>query len=206
MESFKAYIHTLLTHVNPYTNLTYADDPTIFAYESGNELAGPVWGDMDVPVGWVREIAAYVKSLAPKKLVVDGTYGVNQSHLGVGEVDIFSDHFYPLDITKLQGDLDLGKTDFISQFLCGVEMRRAADTGSIAVASVNKSYFAGEFDWVGSTDEGVTANGDSLVDWFDTIEKSPVAAGDAFWSLFGHDAPNCNVSNNSSHGAFRYRG
>lgn len=69
---------------------------------------------------------------------------------------------------------------------------------SIAVASVNKSYFAGEFDWTGSTDGGVTTNGDSLVDWFDIIEKSPVAAGDAFWSLFGHDVPNCNVSNNSS--------
>lgn len=112
MGSFKVYIHTLLTHLNPYTNLTYADDPTIFAYESGNELAGPVWGDMDVPAGWLGEIASYVKSLAPGKLFLDGTSGVNQSHLGVAGVDLFSDHFYPTNITRLQGGLDLGKADF----------------------------------------------------------------------------------------------
>ncbi|KAJ0121610.1 endo-1-4-beta-mannosidase C [Diaporthe amygdali] len=175
VDSFKEYIHTLLTHVNPYTNLTYAEDPTIFAYESGNELAGPVWADMNVPTEWVEHIAAYVKSLAPEKLFVDGTYGVNQTHLGAEDVDIFSDHFYPISIAKLQKGLDL-------------------------VASVNKSYFAGEYDWVGSTDGGATPNGDSLADWFKVIEQSSVAAGDAFWSLFGHNVPDCSVFVNHTDG------
>ncbi|KAK7714165.1 hypothetical protein SLS64_004264 [Diaporthe eres] len=169
VDTFKEYIHTLLTHVNPLTNLTYAEDPTIFAIESGNELAGPVWGDMDVPAEWVEEIAAYVKGLAPGKLFVDGTYGVNQTHLGLEDLDIFSDHFYPVDIAKLQKGLDL-------------------------VASVNKSYFAGEYDWVGSADDGVTPRGDSLADWFKVIEQNPVAVGDAFWSLFGHNVPDCTAS------------
>lgn len=109
VDTFKEYIYTLLTHVNPHTNLTYAEDPTIFAFESGNELAGPVWGDMDVPAEWVEDIAGYVKSLAPGKLFVDGTYGVNQTHLEIEDVDIFSDHFYPISITKLQKGLDLGE-------------------------------------------------------------------------------------------------
>lgn len=108
--TFKEYVRTLLTHVNPHTNLTYAEDPTIFAIESGNELAGPVWGDMDVPAGWVEDIAGFVKGLAPGKLFVDGTYGVNQTHLGVEGVDIFSDHFYPVSIAKLQQGLDLGES------------------------------------------------------------------------------------------------
>jgi mannan endo-1,4-beta-mannosidase len=60
---FKNYIHALLTHVNPYTGLTYAQDPTIIAYETGNELNGIVWGDKDVPVSWVREICQYIKQL-----------------------------------------------------------------------------------------------------------------------------------------------
>ncbi|KAL1860435.1 hypothetical protein Daus18300_009209 [Diaporthe australafricana] len=175
VDTFKEYIRTLLTHVNPYTNLTYAEDPTIFAYESGNELAGPVWADMNVLTEWVEEIAGYVKSLAPEKLFVDGTYGVNQTHLEVEDVDIFSDHFYPVSIAKLQKGLDL-------------------------VASVNKSYFAGEYDWVGSTDGGVTPNGDSLADWFKVIEQSPVAVGDAFWSLFGHNVPDCSVFVNHTDG------
>lgn len=65
---------------------------------------------------------------------------------------------------------------------------------SCLVASVNKSYFAGEYDWVGSADDGVTPRGDSLPNWFNVIEQSPVAVGDAFWSLFGHNVPDCTVS------------
>jgi len=107
--AFKDYIRILLTHVNPLTNLTYADDPTIFAYETGNELCGPVWKDQDVPVPWVREIGQFVKQLAPKKLFVDGTYGVNRSHLAIEEVDIYSNHYYPISINLLKQDLALGK-------------------------------------------------------------------------------------------------
>ena len=112
MASFKDYINILVTHLNPYTNLSYADDPTIFAYETGNELCGPVWGDLNVPAAWVAEIGGYVKSLAPHKLLVDGTYGVNKTHLNVKEIDIFSDHYYPISLSKLQGDLDLGESKF----------------------------------------------------------------------------------------------
>lgn len=59
---------------------------------------------------------------------------------------------------------------------------------------MNKSYFAGEYDWVGSADDGVTPRGDSLADWFKVIEQNPVAVGDAFWSLFGHNVPDCTAS------------
>lgn len=191
VDTFKEYIRTLLTHVNPHTNLTYAEDPTIFAFESGNELAGPVWGDMDVPAAWVEDIAGYVKSLAPGKLFVDGTYGVNQTHLGLEDVDIFSDHFYPVDIAKLQKGLDLGEWRTVRENQ-GASKKKTDP--SCLVASVNKSYFAGEYDWVGSADDGATPRGDSLPDWFKVIEQSPVAAGDAFWSLFGHNVPDCTVS------------
>ena len=62
---------------------------------------------------------------------------------------------------------------------------------------MNKSYFAGEYDWVGSADDGATPRGDSLADWFKVIEQSPVAVGDAFWSLFGHNVPDCTVSSST---------
>ena len=115
--SFKDYIHKLVTHVNPYTHLTYAEDPTIFAYETGNELLGPVWGDKDVPSEWIADIGRYVKSLAPNKLFVDGTYGVNETHLHVAEVDIFSNHYYGPSTTKLEYDLEYGKTRFLAPCL-----------------------------------------------------------------------------------------
>ncbi|KAL7629300.1 hypothetical protein AAE478_000820 [Parahypoxylon ruwenzoriense] len=166
--TFKDYIKTLLIHRNQYNNLTYAEDPTIFAYETGNELLGPVWGDMDSPADWVKKIAQHVKSLAPQKLVVDGTYGINKTHLSIEEVDIFSDHMYPVDTTKLQDDLR-------------------------AVETVGKPFFAGEYDWVG----GNTAN---LQSFFKIMEESPAACGDTFWSMFGHNAPDCETYVNHGDG------
>ncbi|KAI1357488.1 glycoside hydrolase superfamily [Xylaria arbuscula] len=162
VSTFRDFIKTLLTHRNQYNNLTYAEDPAIFAIETGNELLGPIWGDMDCPASWVKDIAAYVKSLAPRKLVFDGTYGINKTHLSIEEVDVFSDHFYPPDNEKLQAGID-------------------------AVASVNKVYFAGEYDWVGAS------GGDSLESFFETLENSPTVGGDAFWSLFGRNGLDCDT-------------
>ncbi|KAJ3574776.1 hypothetical protein NPX13_g4253 [Xylaria arbuscula] len=162
VSTFKDFIKTLLTHRNQYNNLTYAEDPAIFAIETGNELLGPIWGDMDCPASWVKDIAAYIKRLAPRKLVFDGTYGINKTHLSIEEVDVFSDHFYPPDNEKLQAGID-------------------------AVASVNKVYFAGEYDWVGAS------GGDSLESFFETLENSPTVGGDAFWSLFGRNGLDCDT-------------
>ncbi|KAI1345183.1 glycoside hydrolase superfamily [Xylariaceae sp. FL0016] len=159
---FKDYIKTLLTHTNQYNGKTYAEDPSIFAYETGNELFGPIWGDMDCPAEWVKEIAEFVKGLAPDKLFVDGTYGINKTHLSIDKVDIFSDHFYPANNTKLRVGVD-------------------------DVSGANKVYFAGEYDWVG------VSGGDSLESFFEIIENSPAVGGDAFWSLFGHNAPDCST-------------
>ncbi|ELR08699.1 hypothetical protein VC83_07421 [Pseudogymnoascus destructans] len=121
INDFKNYIRIHMTHKNPYTGLTYAQDLTILAYETGNELYGNVWGDMNVRA-WVQEIAKYTKSLGPHKLVLDGTYGVNTTHLDIPEVDIYSDHFYPLDAKKLSA---------------GIEKVRGA----------GKVYWSGEYAW-----------------------------------------------------------
>jgi mannan endo-1,4-beta-mannosidase len=61
--SFDNYIHYLLTHVNPYTGLSYAEDPTIIGYETGNELNAIKWGDKNVPAEWIREICRFIKKL-----------------------------------------------------------------------------------------------------------------------------------------------
>lgn len=174
VNDFKNYIHHLLTHVNPYTGLTYAEDPTIFAYETGNELGGPVFGDMDVPVAWTDEICSYIKQLGPHKLCIDGTYGVNKTHLNISSVDIFSDHYYPLNLTKLQDDIDL-------------------------VGSAGKVYIAGEYDWTGNTP---SPSLQSFYDIIEARQNTsnPVIAGDLFWSLFMHDVPDCDIYVNHTDG------
>jgi mannan endo-1,4-beta-mannosidase len=68
------------------------------------------------------------------------------------------------------------------------------------VSAANKSYFAGEFDWTG-LNGGTTPTGDDLTTWFQAIEQGgPTSSGDAFWSLFGHDVPDCSVYVNHTDG------
>ena len=86
------------------------------------------------------------------------------------EIDIFSNHFYPLNNSILNFDI-------------------------AAVESANRTYLAGELAWTG-------VGGDSLSSFYNTImdrvgwqnASSPVVVGSMFWSLFGHDVPDCSVS------------
>ncbi|CZR61896.1 uncharacterized protein PAC_11793 [Phialocephala subalpina] len=172
--TFKDYISHLMTHVNPYTGITYAADPTIIGYETGNELGGVKFGDKNVSVEWTREICRHIKTLGPNKLCIDGTYGIQPLHFPITEIDIFSDHFYPLNNTKLS-------------------------TGIAQVESTDRVYIAGEIDWTGNS------NGDSLQSFYDVIlqdqlKEKPTVAGSMFWSLFGHDVPDCTRFVNHSDG------
>jgi mannan endo-1,4-beta-mannosidase len=108
-----------------------------------------------------------IKSLGPEKLCLDGTYGVNSTHFEVQEVDIFSDHFYPLNNTKLQA---------------GIE----------EVEKANRVYFAGELDWTGANG-GDTLQ--SFYDIIAARQQlpNPVVSGSMFWDLFGRDVPDCSV-------------
>jgi len=62
-------------------------------------------------------------------------------------------------------------------------------TAKQLVATVNKSFFAGEYTWNSQS----RSTDDSLESFFQAVERSPVAGGDMFWSLFGHSVPDCKV-------------
>lgn len=126
INSFKTYITRHLNHVNQYTGIALKDDPTILGWETGNELSAVRFGDGPAPAKWTREIGQLVKGLAPKHLLFDGTYGIypGTDQLDVKEVDCFTDHFYPRNITKYTVGRDL-------------------------VQAKDKNYFVGEFDWTG---------------------------------------------------------
>ncbi|KAI0030945.1 glycoside hydrolase [Vararia minispora EC-137] len=157
VESFKRYIINHLTHVNRYTGLALKDDPTIFAWESGNELSAARFGDGPAPAAWTKEIGQLIKGLAPKQLFMDGSYGVFPETLDNEIVDIFGDHFYPPNITRLR-------------------------EGASMVHAAGRNYFSGELDWTGG--------GDDLTRFLSTVTEIE-GAGDAYWSLFGHDDECC---------------
>ncbi|KAI4353569.1 hypothetical protein L6164_002508 [Bauhinia variegata] len=75
---YKAHVKTVLNRVNTFTNITYKEDPTIFAWELMNEPRCNMDSSGDTLQNWIEEMAVYVKSIDPKHLVeigLEGFYG-----------------------------------------------------------------------------------------------------------------------------------
>lgn len=91
ISGFKKYIKNLLNHKNRYSGNLLKYEPTILAWETGNELqikSSPF-------TNWTNEIAAFVKqTLGAKQLVMDGRdevgNGIDQEALQVNLLDRFS--------------------------------------------------------------------------------------------------------------------
>ncbi|KAJ4972366.1 hypothetical protein NE237_005465 [Protea cynaroides] len=75
---YKNHVQAILTRVNTFTNVTYKDDPTIFAWELMNEprcLSDPSGNKLQA---WIQEMAIYVKTIDPNHLLeigLEGFYG-----------------------------------------------------------------------------------------------------------------------------------
>lgn len=98
---FETYIRTLLNHVNIYTGVAYKNDPTIMAWETGNEL--------DPPITWTESISTYIKNIDSNHLVIDGRSGVDPRAASLANIDIVSDHYYPKDAAKVVHEANAAK-------------------------------------------------------------------------------------------------
>ncbi|KAL9374546.1 hypothetical protein Peur_034166 [Populus x canadensis] len=75
---YKAHVKAVLNRVNTITNITYKDDPTIFAWELMNEPRCTSDPSGDKLQSWITDMAVYVKSMDAKHLVeigLEGFYG-----------------------------------------------------------------------------------------------------------------------------------
>lgn len=155
IEDFKKHIAFVLNHVNPLTGLAYKDDPTIMAWETGNELqSDSAWAY----TSWTREIADYIKSIAPNQLVADGHSALTAyaTHLDIDSlalesVDMVSGHYYPLDEAFLNTDLE--------------QARQAG-----------KVFFIGEYDWTDTSGQRAQAHmmQDGQAALIDVTRASPI--------------------------------
>lgn len=149
INGFKSCLTQFLNRVNTVNGLRYGDDPTIMAWETGNEI-GP-------STSWTLAIADHLKSLAPRTLVMDGGYGINTALSDSDAVDIVSDHYYPLSVSKL------------------------ITTGGKAVGFANKVYFTCEYDW------NNVRGGDTLANFLAKLYEYRFAQpGQGWWNLAAH--------------------
>lgn len=72
---YKNYVKYVLNHVNTYTGIAYKDDPTIMAWELGNEPRCQYDPSGDTLVNWADEMSTYIKSIDSKHLVTVGDEG-----------------------------------------------------------------------------------------------------------------------------------
>ncbi len=158
---FKAYISTLLNHVNPYTGLAWKADPTIFCWETGNEI-------YDAPTAWTADIAAHIKSLTSNQLVADGTAAsgmhVSNSAISDSNIDVMGGHFYGTDHS-----MD----------------RQWLRTDAAAAVSAGKAYIVGEYDWTDGSNNGSTTptSDTNRAGWLAEIEGNGNVAGDIMWTI-----------------------
>lgn len=160
--AFEQYVTHLLDHVNVYTGVALKDDPTVMAWETCNECHTTEPGE----AAWTPQIAAFLKHLDSHHLVMDGTYGINPADLHDPNLDLYSDHYYPMSVSRLTADASL-------------------------VAAAGKQMVAGEYGWDMSgypPGDGFCTNcGDTLPSFLQALEQTPGLAGDTYWSLFGHN-------------------
>ncbi len=167
VQDFKWYISNLLGHVNPYNGIAYKNDPTVLAWETGNEI----W---TATPAWTSDIAQYIKQyLGARQLVADGSAasGMSVANAAINSpwIDIVGGHFYPVDVDWMQAD-------------------------AAVAAAHQKAYVVGEFDWrVGSATSALirAVQGDRhisgdlywvLMPHLPDGSPEPNSAGYAMWS------------------------
>ena len=109
---FEQYVGNLLNHVNTYTGVAWKNDPTVMAWETGNELTPPD--------SWTQTIANYIKGIDTNHLVLDGHSDPADSELSLSNVDMYTEHYYPMSVSEenstAQRVTNAGKVFYVGEY------------------------------------------------------------------------------------------
>ncbi|MFB4282271.1 cellulase family glycosylhydrolase [Nonomuraea sp. MTCD27] len=95
---YQAYVEHVMHRVNPLTGLAYNADPTIMAWEFGNELEG-------MTLDWLTANTARFRQWAPRQLIAAGRrFDIDPDTLAVPGIDIVDVHYYPPTAERVRAD------------------------------------------------------------------------------------------------------
>ncbi|GAA5973883.1 hypothetical protein JCM11641_001199 [Rhodosporidiobolus odoratus] len=167
INAYTEYITSFINHVNTYTGIRYGDDPTILAWETGNELGGYINAYAWPPAAWTTQVIRVIRMYDTNHLIIDGSNGFwnytnNASPAGLTNraVSIMSDHGYPRNTGILNHEVGLAAQNL-------------------------KGFLIGEYDWT-STQSTVTLDA-----YISALEAQSNYIGDMIWNVMGHDAQCC---------------
>jgi mannan endo-1,4-beta-mannosidase len=118
-EMLKNHITKVITRTNSYTGKKYADDPTIFSWQIGNEPRAFSAENKEAFAKWIAEMASHIKSLDANHLVSLGSEGKHGCEQDIAlweqlhtdpNIDYLTFHIWPknwswIDIEDMQGTL-----------------------------------------------------------------------------------------------------
>ncbi|SCV71400.1 BQ2448_2988 [Microbotryum intermedium] len=163
---FRDYVNFVMNRVNSYNGIAYKNDPTIMAWETGNELGGYIGKENYPPLYWTNRVAGLIRGLSPKSLIIDGSDGFYNyttkavaPGVNVSNIDLMSDHGYPRNVALLNAEIPIAQ-------------------------QYNKGFLLGEFDWTNNF------GGDDLATYLNAV-LAQTYMGMLSWSIQGHDAQCC---------------
>lgn len=125
-KTYQAYLDIIRQVINRKNTLTgryYYEEKAIMAWETGNELK-------DTNASFLANTAAFISSLAPNQLIVDGTYlKINSFAIANPHIDIISNHFYTVN--------DNNKPQTIKDDLQSVAGQKAYFVGEFGLESID---------------------------------------------------------------------
>ena len=101
---YKNYIHDIVTRENSITHILYKDDPTILAWQLGNEPRPTPQSDTTNLFAWIDEMASYLRAQDPNHLIGIGAEGNYWSNMDTSffrslhnrtTIDFSGQHLYP---------------------------------------------------------------------------------------------------------------
>jgi mannan endo-1,4-beta-mannosidase len=166
-DDFKHFIHFVLNRKNTVNGLLYKDDPAILAWQLGNEFSS-YYSDRKLDpavyrpqiLAWSKEMAAYIKSVDSKHLVMEGGGADRNALVADPNIDVISTHLYEY-WNKLVGD--------------------PSDLGPIA--SAERKALVGKKPLI--VDELGLASHDNLKKLLKTIREEGIVGG-LLWGVRGH--------------------